>query len=189
MNTFDPNNDLNHEMSGMASQNNPLLNAAHESGLVDAINQSNLENQRDGQFTNYEEQLLGFDPQQNISNPEEDEFNAFAEEVVVPAPKPKKKMNDSKKRISQEIEKRREEQYQKEQALIRAELAEREAKRLADENAMLILNHQKKKIEEEELEVSRRWAEAHETGDLAQLQYANKILNEISQEKSKNQRH
>lgn len=158
---------------------NITQNIAQQSGLVDKINQENFNNQQERAHDNYEEQLLGYDPNQPQEEPSEDDYAAFVEEEPEEEVKPKKKMNDSKKRINQITAEKKAEREQKEQALIRAEKAEREAQRLADENAFLILTHEKAQIEQHERDAEYRWAQAKEEGDTAAELRAQRELREI----------
>ncbi len=174
-------NNYNQNEQGVPSSAPPInitQSIAQESGLIDKINQENFNNQQERQHDNYQEQLLGYDPNQPQEEPMEDDYASFIEEEPEEV-KPKKRMNDSKKRISQVTAEKKAEREQKEQALLRAEIAERENKRLADENAFLILTQEKAQIEQAERDAEYRWALAKEEGDAAAELRAQRELREI----------
>ena len=166
-------------MPSLAPPVNITDSLAQQSGLIDKINQENFENQQERPHENYQQQFLEYDPNQSQGEPIEDDYSSFVEEAPEEI-KPKKKMNDSKKKVNQERAEKKAERQQKEQAILRAEIAEREYKRISDENAFLILTQQKYQIEQEEREAEYRWAQAHEEGDASELLRANRDLTDIA---------
>lgn len=178
-----------HRVPEMVPTINSFDNLAQKSGLYDAINQENFISQQDRLPENYEQQLLGHDSsQQPIHEP--DEYDSFIEEEPenLEEKKPTKKFNDSKKRINQLLSKNKLEREQKEQALIRAEIAEREVKRVSDEREFLILSKEKDDLDYKTSQVSQIWAEAHEVGDTSELQQANMALHELGLRKAAKER-
>src|SRR5947208_2321538 len=58
-------------------------------------------------------------------------------------------------------------------------MQERELKRISDENRFLLLNHERKLLEDEENALSYEWDEAHRDGDAQRLRTLNKDLKTI----------
>lgn len=158
---------------------NSLLQLANDSGIQAAINQENYQNQIDTHYApvNMENVALGPDV---FETPEEaNDYDDFIEEEVIEKKK-RKKYNNSKEKIQSLTSKVEKERSEKEEALIRFELTEKENQRLKDENEFLALHNQKTKLEQEEEELSQMWKIAHAEGDLDSLQDITKDFNRVT---------
>lgn len=171
MNQFDPMNAFPEGQALAPPPTNGLMQMAHDSGLTQAIQQENLFNQSQNQ-TDYQEAALG--------RQEADDYADFVEEVVVEAPK-RKRANNSKERFSKLTQKIEQERAEKEAALIRAEAAEREQKRLRDEKEFAILVREKDQIEREKEKLSEIWKLAHAEGDVDTILETTEDLNNLNQ--------
>lgn len=160
---------------------NSIQQLSVDRGLQAAIDQENYVNQIDRHYSsgNAENVALGNESYEE-DLPESDEYNDFIEEEIVPKKK-QKKHNNSKERISALTSKVEKERSEKEEALIRFELAEKENQRLKDENEFLSLYTQKEKLERDEQELSEQWKLAHAEGDLDSLQDITKDFNKVVQ--------
>lgn len=176
---YNPDSDSNYEPS-MVMTENSLENMMKSQGLYDAVNKENQMNQEERSPEDYASQLMGDGQFQPAEEP--NDYDSFVEEVP-DEPKPKKKYNDSKKRINQLTAEKKAERDQKENALIRAEVAERELKRIADEKEFLLLSQQKQRLDDAEDEASYLWEEAHHAGDSIRLREMNTRLQQISDAK------
>ena len=148
-----------------------LSNLAFTSGINDAVAEENYENQS---MLPYSDPPL---------DPEElNDYQSFNEEVPE-EPKPKK-LTSSQKRIKELVADGKKKSENAEKLLLRAEVAEREAKRLEDENTFLILKQQKEKLEQDEYQAKEVWARAFEEGDPKIIQDMNDIISDIKLQKT-----
>lgn len=158
--------------AGFAPSPNSAMQMAYDQGIQEAIHQENRMNQTNHQPIDYQAEMLGEMP------PEEDEYADFVEEEVIK--KPKKKYNDSKEKVSLLIAKNKKEQEEKEAALIRAEIAEREQKRLRDEIEFLSLSSKRDNIDRQENHLKELWRAAHEENDIDTIQEVQRDLQRLN---------
>jgi hypothetical protein len=176
-----PNNYDNSQDFNPVSPPNSIQQLSVDSGIQDAIDQENYINQGERQYSSNEAENAALGNEAYFPDAEEsDEYNDFIEEEIIPKKK-RKKHNDSKEKIHTLTSKIEKERAEKEEALIRFELAEKENQRLKDENEFLALHTQKEKLEREEEELSQMWKIAHAEGDLDSLQDITKDFNKITQ--------